>query len=60
MAVITFDKDNNIITILVEKTDRICDKEAGIITIDSGKNYTAGKMFTCGEEKVYMMRGERE
>lgn len=59
MAVITFDKDNDIVTILVESIDKIHDKEAGVTEIRSGKDYTIGKMFICGEGNVYMIRGER-
>lgn len=60
MAVFTLDNDNNILTILVEKSDRICNKNKGVTEITNAKNFNVGKMFIAGEQNVYMIRGERE
>ena len=59
MAVITLDAEKNTVTILVEKTDLVHDKEDNMVVVGSGSSYTIGKVFANGEVKLCMVRGER-
>lgn len=59
MAVITLDAEKNIVTILVEKTDIVHEKEGNMVVVGSGQKYTIGKLFANGEVKLCMVRGER-
>ena len=60
MAVITFERDNNRVSVLVEKTDVICDKEGNTTYVNNAKTYNSGKIFVNGEIELCMIRGERE
>lgn len=59
MAVITLDRDNDSISILVEKSDIIHDKEDNVMVVGCGSKYSSGKVFVNGEIHLCMMRGER-
>ena len=59
MAVITLDVEKNTVTVLVEKTDLVHEKEDNMIVVGSGSKHTIGKVFTNGEVKLCMIRGER-
>lgn len=59
MAVITLDAEKNTITILVEKTDLVQEKEDNVIVVGSGGKHTIGKVFANGEVNICMVRGER-
>ena len=59
MAVITFDRDNNRVSVLVEKTDVINDKDGNTTYISNAKDYNVGKIFVNGEIELCMVRGER-
>lgn len=59
MAIITFDHDNDSISILVEKTDIITDRESNTTSIKSAKDYVVGKVFINEEVNLCMIRGER-
>jgi ATP-dependent protease HslVU (ClpYQ) peptidase subunit len=59
MAVITLDAEKNTVTILVEKTDLVHNKEDNMVVVGSGSNYTIGKVFANGEVNLCMVRGER-
>lgn len=60
MAVITFDIDKQTVSVLVEKTDLIHNREGNTTEIGSGKKYTVGKVFINGDINLCMIRGERE
>lgn len=59
MAVITLDAAKNTVTVLVEKTDLVHEKEDNMILVGSGSKHTVGKVFANGEVKLCMIRGER-
>lgn len=59
MAVITFDNENNNITILVEKPDVICIKDDNGTLRKCGVHYSAGTVFINGNTELCMIRGER-
>lgn len=61
MAIITFDRINNTVSVLVEKMDLIHDKKDGVITISSAANsYSSGEVIINGDTQLCMVRGERE
>lgn len=59
MAVITLDAANNTVTVLVEKTDLVHEREDNTVVIGNGSKHTIGKVFANGEVKLCMVRGER-
>lgn len=59
MAVITLDAEKNTVTVLVEKSDLVHEKEDNIIVFGSGSKHTIGKVFANGEVNLCMVRGER-
>ena len=60
MAVITLDAAKNTITVLVEKTDLVHEKDDNVIVVGSGSKHTIGKIFANGEVNICMVRGERD
>lgn len=59
MAVITLDLDKNTISILVEKTDLMRERENNIVTAYKADTALSGKVFVNGEIPLCMIRGER-
>lgn len=59
MAIITLDAEKNTVTVLVEKTDLVHEKEDNVVVVGSGGQHTIGKVFANGEVKLCMVRGER-
>jgi len=60
MAIITFDRNNNLVSVLVEKTDMIHDKKDGAISISNAdKSYRTGEVIINGDIQLCMVRGER-
>ena len=59
MAVITLDAAKNTVTVLVEKTDLVHEREDNMLVVGSGSKHTVGKVFANGEVKLCMVRGER-
>lgn len=59
MAVITLDLDKNTVSILVEKTDLIRERENNELTSYSAMAAVSGKVFVNGEIPLCMIRGER-
>lgn len=59
MAVITLDAAKNTVTVLVEKTDLVHEKEDNMVVVGSGSKHTIGKVFANCEVKLCMVRGER-
>lgn len=59
MAVITLDLDKNTISILVEKTDLMRERENNIVTAYKADTVLSGKVFVNGEIQLCMIRGER-
>ena len=61
MAIITFDHNNNTVSVLVEKMDVIHDKNDGITNISSAaKAYNSGEVIINGDIHLCMVRGERD
>lgn len=60
MAIITFDLDNNSISVLVEKTDIVREKENGVIFSQNAKNQMVGEVLANDEFKICIIRGERD
>lgn len=59
MAVITLDNYNNIVSILVEKTDVIKEKDDFTVYMQNASSYQAGHMFINEQTNLCMIRGER-
>lgn len=60
MAVITFDLDNGKVSVLVEKTDIIREKDGGVTYSQSAKNHSVGTVLVNEEIELCMVRGERD
>lgn len=59
MAVITLDFDKNTVSILVEKTDLMRERENNIVTAYKADTCLSGKVFVNGEIPLCMILGER-
>jgi len=59
MAVITFDDDNNSVSILVEKNDLIKNKDGATTSIMPAVGYSSGEVFINDRANVCIIRGER-
>lgn len=60
MAVITLDAEKNTVTVLVEKTDLVHEREDNMLVVGNGSKHTIGKVFANGEVNLCMVRGERQ
>lgn len=60
MAIITFDIDNDSISVLVEKTDIIREKDDGVILSQSAQKNLVGEVLANDEFKICIIRGERD
>ena len=60
MAVITFDNDDGVVSVLLEKTDIIRIKEGNTTCSQSAKNRPVGEMLANYEVKLCVVRGERD
>lgn len=59
MAIITLNKDNDSLYVLVEKTDLIRKKEYGTIETYEREQVSSGHVLASGELPICMIRGER-
>ena len=60
MAIITFGDDDDVVSVLLEKTDIVRIKEGNTTYSQSAKNRNVGEMLINSKVKLCVIRGERD